>query len=379
MRFIPSYCIRENMRLGVDIIGSSGEIMLTRGTLLTPKYVEGIIRLKYNGIYIEDEWSQDIEIQNVISDTLRASVVKGIKDIFIQTENGNTRVGAMKSEAIKLQIENIVQDILNNRNLMVNMIDMKVFDDYTYYHSVNVAVTAIILGVACGLSRDALVKLGIGALLHDIGKVFVEKEIVNKNGPLSKGEYSAMKEHPMQGYKYVKEYFDVPIHSYAAILDHHERWDGAGYPNGKKGSQISTYGRLIAIADVYDALTSDRPYRKALLPSEAMEYIMGGSGSQFDPSLVKLFTQKIAPYPVGTCVKLSNGVVGVIVENYSHSCMRPKIKPIQHPEGVLQRGIEHIDLFFRYTLQKRNNYRNSSSIDMHIAHNTLIITWDNPK
>ncbi len=208
--------------------------------------------------------------------------------------------------------------------MLVNMIDLKVFDDYTYSHSVNVAVLSIIIGVTMGLGRKELTKLGLGALLHDIGKVFIDKDIVNKPGKLTDEEFSSMKMHSKLGYDYVRDRFQLPVKSYVAVLDHHERYDGSGYPNSKKGDEISDFGKMIALADVYDALTSERPYRKALPPSEAMEYIMGNSQVHFDPELVKVFSRKVAPYPVGTLVKLSNGMTGLVVENYEAFCLRRK-------------------------------------------------------
>ena len=118
--------------------------------------------------------------------------------------------------------------------------------------------------------------------------------------------------------------------TYVGILHHHERYDGNGYPMGMVGDKISLFGRIVSVSDVYDAITSDRPYRKALPSFEAIEYIMGNSGIAFDPEIAKVFTQKIAPYPVGTSVRLSNDKVGLIVENYQDCCTRPKIKIFMH-------------------------------------------------
>ena len=110
------------------------------------------------------------------------------------------------------------------------------------------------------------------------------------------------------------------------ILDHHEKFAGGGYPNDLKEEKISLFGRIIAIADVYDAMTSDRPYRKAIIPSEVIEYIMGASHTLFDPDLVNVFIRKIAPYPIGTCVELSNRLTGIIIENYENFSMRPRVR-----------------------------------------------------
>lgn len=326
MRFVPAFCLREGMVLGDNLYNNYGELMLAGGTVLTKEYVNAIQRLQYNGVYIEDDISKDVHILNIISDNVRAKTVKGIKDVFIHFEKGDSKAAKTNMKKVKQQVENIVDEIFANRHLMVNMVDMKVFDDYTYYHSVNVAVLSIVLGVALKMDRNELCNLGFGALLHDIGKVFINREILNKKGKLTPAEFEEIKTHSLLGCNHVKKGYGVTASAYMGILDHHERYDGGGYPNNLKGQDISWFGRIISIADVYDALTSDRPYRKALLPSDAMEYIMASNNTQFDPKVVEVFVRKIAPYPIGTCVKLSNGLTGIVVENYESFSMRPRIR-----------------------------------------------------
>ena len=325
MRFVPTHCIRVGMVLGDNLYNKYGDLMLTSGTVITKEYADAIERQQYNGVYIEDDISKDIQIINIINDSVRAQTVKGIKDVFMQCEKGNVNVKP-NVKKIKIQIETIVDEIFANKDLMVNMIDMKAFDDYTYYHSVNVAVLSIVLGVALNMERQELCDLGFAALLHDIGKVFVDKKILNKNGKLTRGEFEEIKSHSLLGCNHLKKGYFMPNSCYMGVLDHHEKYDGGGYPNNLKGDNISLYGRIIAVADVYDALTSDRPYRKALLPSDAMEYIMGSTITSFDPNVVKVFVKKIAAYPTGTCVKLSNGLTGIVVQNYENLCMRPRVR-----------------------------------------------------
>ncbi len=233
-------------------------------------------------------------------------------------------------------VNDIVSEITINENATVNMMDLKVFDDYTYYHSVNVSVLSIVVGAAEGLGKSKLYELGLGALLHDIGKVFVPKEILNKSGKLTPEEFEEIKKHSLMGNWYLREKWQVPIESNVAVLSHHEKYDGSGYPYGLKSDRISRFGKIVAVADVYDALTSDRPYRPALSPSEAMEYVMGGSGTLFDPKVVEVFAKKIVPYPVGTCVTLSNGLTAIVTGNYIRCGMRPKIMIISGPQkGVV--------------------------------------------
>lgn len=342
MRFIPTYCLREGMLLAKNLYGKTGDLMLKAGTILDSNYVNGIKRLGYNGIYIEDDLSKDIEVVSIINEDLRREAVKGMKDIFIYAERADTKKQTTQIEQTKKYVENIVDEILSNKHIMVNMVDLKVFDDYTFYHSLNVAVLSVVMGVALNLNKEELYKLGLGGLLHDVGKVFIDKEILNKPGKLTYEEYESVKKHSEMGFGYLKKEFDIPIKSYIGTLEHHERFDGAGYPSGRKGTEISLFGRIIAIADVYDALTSDRPYKKAFLPSEAMEYIMGNCGEMFDPELVNIFVRKVAPYPIGTCVKLSNGKVGIVLQNYEDCCMRPRIRIFEEENPSV--GNEIIDL-----------------------------------
>lgn len=337
MRFVPSFCLREGMILGDNLYGGSGELVLAHETVLTHDYIQGILKLNYNGIYVDDDISRDIHIVSIINERVRAQTVRGIKDVFICTEN-DSPVTKKKFNDMQLQIESIVDEILLNKNLMVNMVDLKVFDDYTYFHSVNVAVLSIVLGASIGFDRKVLCNLGFAALLHDIGKVFIKREILNKNGILTNEEFSEIKEHSAMGCDYIRKGFGVLLTAQTGILDHHEKFSGGGYPNNIKGDSISLFGRIIAIADVYDALTSDRPYRKAMIPSEVMEYIMGSSSTLFDPDLVKVFIKKIAPYPIGSCVNLSNGYVGIVIENYEDYCLRPKIR-------VFKNGINEVEPF----------------------------------
>ena len=327
MRFIPTFCLKEGMILGKNLYNKDGNLLLKEGLNIKKQYIDKIVELGVQGVYIDDEISRDIEVKSIIDEELRLKAVQGIKNIFINVENKSKVDNDIKQ--VNKIVENMVDELIQNRNLMVNMVDIKLFDDYTYFHSVNVAILSIIIGISLSLNKNELYKLGMGALLHDIGKVFVTKDILNKNGKLTDDEFDIMKLHPWQGYNYIKSRFNLPIKSCIGVLEHHEKYDGTGYPNKKVGDSICLFGRIISIADVYDALTSDRHYRKALLPSDAMEYIMGGSGSHFDFEIVNLFIKKVAAYPIGTCVRLSNGLVGIVVENFPDACIRPKVRLIE--------------------------------------------------
>ena len=223
----------------------------------------------------------------------------------------------------------MMEELLSKKNILVNLVDIKSMDNYTYQHSVNVAVLSLILGLRLKLNRIELQDLCIGALVHDIGKILTPKSILLKEDTLTESELEIMRQHTTKGFDYIKNIPEVTAMSRAIALQHHERYDGSGYPEGRKGEKIHKFGRIVAIADVYDALTSDRPYRRALSPSEALEYIMAGGASQFDYEMVKTFAQVIVPYPEGTLVALSTGEYAVVEEVFQNYPLRPKVKIIK--------------------------------------------------
>lgn len=330
MRFVPINSVRAGMKTGKCLFGKNGQLLLNSGVVIQRSFIDKIKELGYNGIYVDDELSEGIEIDSVISDDLRHRTVLSIKETFARIEKSRSNSSFIELEDIAGLLDNIVDEIIGNTDILVNVIDLKIFDDYTFYHSVNVAVLSLIVGVSLGLNKSSLRNLGLAALLHDIGKVFIPKAVLNKPSRLSDDELELIRTHPYKGYQYLKDKPGIPARSCIGILQHHERYDFLGYPSAIGGNQISLYARIIAVTDVYDALTSRRPYRKAMSPSEALEYVMGGGGTHFDPEIAVSFTQKIAPFPVGTCVRLSNDAVGIVVENFKDFSLRPKLKIIEH-------------------------------------------------
>jgi len=332
MRIIPVSCLKPGMIVGKDLYNNHNSLLLSKGHVLSEQEIKRIANFKYRAIYITDNDFDHVEIPDNIEDvsgSLRNNAVSAAKELFLWVNTKKTlnkRVISNASHAV----DDIVNEIVMNHNVTYTMTDLKLFDDYTYYHSVNVTIIAVILGYAMRLSRMNLYKLGLGALMHDIGKLFVPKDLLEKQGRLTPEEYALIKSHSARGYEYLKDIQDVPGESNLAVLAHHEQYGGYGYPQGTKGNDIPLFGRILMVADVFDALISDRPYRKALFPSEAVEYIVGGSGELFDPKIVNVFMEKISPYPVGTYVMLSNGQKAVVVENRPKFGLRPKVKVIDN-------------------------------------------------
>lgn len=227
----------------------------------------------------------------------------------------------------------MMEEVLNNGDVMCNMLDIKTYDDYVYFHSVNVAVLSTMIGAACNMNKEELDILTTAALLHDVGKRFVEEDVLNVKRALTEEERIMIVQHPKLGYDFLVENFDFLPEVYDSVLEHHEWYNGCGYPLRRSGSEIPIYARIIKLADVYDALTSKLPYHEAVPPSEAVEYIMANAGAEFDPELVDVFMRKIAVYPEGCEVRLSDGRTAVVMENYKEFILRPKVKVI--PTGEI--------------------------------------------
>lgn len=340
MRYVAQNCLRPGQQLAVDLRISDNRVFLRNRVILTPQLIERIKSIGFQGAYIDDDISKDLIVARMISEELVAKAKSDIRNLFLYTEAEEKNAFNHTMNNLRDVIQEMVEQILRNSRTMVNIVDLRTFDDYTYSHSLNVAVLSAIIGSGLGLNKKTLQDLATASLIHDIGKVFITKEIVNKPAKLDECEYYEMKKHVEKGYQYLRQYNRMTTQIMSGVLEHHERYSGEGYPKGLKGTGISLFGRIIAIVDVYDALTSDRPYRRAMLPSDAIEYVMGGFGREFDPALVEAFIKKVAPYPVGTCVTLSNGLFGIVVSNNEGFGLRPLVRLIEQGQPTH----EYIDL-----------------------------------
>ena len=279
--------------------------------MLTQDYINRLIERGFPGCYVEDELSNGIEIEEVVSQELR-----------------NEGVDALRRGDIDAAIDvarQIADQLINSSVVSLDMIDLRSYDDYTYRHSVNVAVISTIIGMNLEFNKIRLSELCVAAILHDIGKLQVEPDILNKKGRLTEEEYEIVKNHPTYGYEMINQRLDLSSGTKAAILLHHENEDGSGYPKGLCREQIYVYAKIIHVADVFDALTSKRPYKPAYARSEAVEYLMGSCDRLFNREVVKAFVKSVPIYPKGSMVLLSNGTKAIVIGN-SENVMRPKIR-----------------------------------------------------
>ena len=339
VNFVSVSHLKSGMILARDLYGidscTSKVIMLKSGQKLTVSNITKIMCMEQlTGVYIQSDESFDNENQLVDTKT-KKEILNSIQKIYdLSTRTTETLYAETISHANAV-IEKLVDTIVDNPKMYIDIDSLRIYDDCTYNHSLGVTVLSIAIGKSLGLSKKNLSQLALCALLHDIGKMHVPIEIISKPDKLTDEEFAEIKKHPCKGGSILKKNDLVSGLVLSGVISHHEKVDGTGYPNGLKGKHIPLFGRIVSCADVYDALTSTRPYRTPATPSEAIEYIMGGSGRQFDRGVVKGFLKCISPYPVGSCIKLSTGEKAIIVCQNSSNPMRPKIFMMDKPTVVV--------------------------------------------
>ena len=259
----------------------------------------------------------------------QAKLVYREANTIVQSTLHDCRLGKqVELERLEPIVFAITESIFRNPDAIISMLRIKQADKYTFQHSVSVSALLISFGRALGLERSVIEQAGIGGLLHDIGKMNVPNHILNKPGKLNQHDFSIMKKHVEFGCNLMQNIKDVsPIASHI-VAQHHERYDGTGYPAGLKGEEINYFGQMASIVDVYDALTSNRVYHKAIEPTQVLRKLLEWSDLQFNTQLVHHFIRTIGIYPVGTLVKLESGYLAVVVEQHHEDLLHPKVRAV---------------------------------------------------
>jgi HD-GYP domain-containing protein (c-di-GMP phosphodiesterase class II) len=285
-----------------------------------------------NGAYVETKLCDDVDVDEFIDPTFRKQVCSEIKSFYNSYATQNTISASMLRSVANLA-ESLLTYVISKHECLYGIIDMKDYDNYTYTHSMNVGILSILIGIKMGYSQTILRDLAMCGILHDMGKIDIPSDIINKNGPLTEDEFSLVKKHPSLAVDRLRPCCSISASVLSGILGHHEKFNGSGYPLGLSGEQIPIFGRILAPADVFDALTSKRSYRNAWLPCDAIEYMMGCVNSHFDMSVLQTFLKTVAVYPKGSMIQLSNNNVAVVVKNSPNNVLRPIIRIIT-PEAL---------------------------------------------
>jgi HD-GYP domain-containing protein (c-di-GMP phosphodiesterase class II) len=310
-------------QLARDIRNAAGHVLLKAGTVLTSSYIDNLIRKGYAVVYIADYLDESLEgFRDVVSAESVACAVKAVKEV------ADTIALGEKPGLRELIVVNdlLVDEVVSNKELISGLNLLKSLDEYTFFHSVSVSVYSLIIGSRAGFTIKDLRSLSMGAILHDIGKVWIPKSVLNKCSRLSPSEFEMVKLHTWKGFDITLENLAFNTEAAHVALQHHERMDGSGYPRALTGDQIHVFGRVCAVADVFDAMTSHRTYRPALAHHEAMAALQAMASTKLDDVYVNILAERVAHYPNGTWLELSDGTCGLVVRQDSEDSRRPVVK-----------------------------------------------------
>lgn len=339
MRRVSTADLEANMIVGRTVSAADGRPLLSEGMLISEKYIQQLKKLGIGSVYIKDEFV-DVEIPQTVSSQVLNSAADNLKTAFIN-------ISANKAAdfcSLRKGISRLLDEILSNRQWLVHLDDVHSYDDYLYFHSVNVTVLSMVTGLSMGYSEGDVLDLGMGALLHDIGMITIDQNVVNKVKKLTAAQMESIKKHPETGFNMLRGIREVSVTAAHIAYQHHERFDGTGYPRQMLRKHILEYARISSVADTYDAIISDHPYRKGYSAVEAVTIITKLSGTHFDPDIVDAFLSNIAIYPVGSMVLLNTGHVAVVTTANRFNQDNPVIQVICDQNGKMVKKSFKVDL-----------------------------------
>lgn len=344
--YVRTDSLREGMKIDQSLVDKTRRVLIARGTVLNAYLIDSMRRIGIAGVYIregEDEESslavKEIQITKetqakidrltvadcnkvTLSESVKQRVQEGISYLY---SNSNSENFADTSKDIATELLKAIDD---NEALAVDISMLKVSDEYTFKHSVDVATMAMVVAKKIGLSNEEVYDIGVAGLLHDIGKSKIPMELLNKPGKLTEEEFEIMKQHSVYGYNILKDSKGIKDSIKIAVLQHHEKINGQGYPYGLKASKICPFAKILTVVDIYDALVTDRPYKEAFSQRDAVEMLMAMT-YELDMGVLRGFLRSVILYPVNCVVQLSNGEYAKVVENYSDYILRPKVVGMQ--------------------------------------------------
>ena len=312
MRYVSLENITDDMVLAQNIKDEFGRVLLTKGSKLSPLKREKLRNFDVYGVYIDDAWSADIFIEPVVDETLAKNTVNALKE--------------MNLDAVSDCAVEIVDKLMGADDYIHDVETIKEYDENTFEHCMNVAITAVTLGIGLGYNYYRLKNLAVGSLLHDIGKQLVPIDIITKKGRLTDAEMAVVREHPTYGYNMLTKEINAFSSTREIVHQHHENWDGSGYPRGLKGDDIYELAMLTHVCDVFDALISKRSYKEAFSYHTAIEILKDGSDTMFRPEMVEAFFKYVPVYHKGSQVKLTNGEEALVYKNNRGDMLEPIIK-----------------------------------------------------
>lgn len=335
--------IPDGTPIAYDLYNDKGIILLKKGTKMSPALREKLHR--NNIIFLIPQISPFETLDDRIKylDEPVIEEIENIKKLYKETFYQISREFETFKDYSKLDKKNIsditqslVTSISNNQQVYTSIQGIRRKDAYTYLHSIDVSILMILFGKSMGLDPNQIEEAATAGLLHDIGKTKIQDSILLKPEKLTVAEGEIMKKHTIYGYNILKDQLGYKEAIARVAREHHERMDGQGYPRGIKWENMHMFSKMATICDIYDAITSERVYKKAMLPHIAIEYLMSIVNSHLDPQLVRQFIYNIAIYPMGTKVLLNTGEEGIVIKNNKNFPLRPVVQII---DGKTRRNL----------------------------------------
>lgn len=353
MRWVSLESGASNCRLAVGIMDERGRTLLAKGIELTPSLVRKLLSIGITSVCIEDASTDDIVPNEFVNAGTRSRLLEATYTTL--HELGMSPLQKfVKPSRVRQRFLPLIDEVLEQLKLAdgagEQLGTVYLSDGELYHHSMNVTFFSLCLGVGMGLPEEDLVDLAIGTLLHDVGKLRIPERILSKPGKLTAEEFEYVKLHTSYGYETLRKLPDLAPRTTLIALEHHERYDGSGYPRGLKGKEIHQFGRITGVADVYEALTANRIYRKGYLPHQAYELLLGGGGTQFDPLVIETFVKTISVYPIGMTLVLNTGEKAVVVKSRRQQSHRPLVRIIETSTGERLKQPREVDLANELTL-----------------------------
>lgn len=311
MRYLPIAKVQEGMILGRTVYDAMGSVLLYTGTILYDRYIDRLQELGYPALYIRApyECESPAFLEPVREETIHQAKMV-LREISQECQAGRLTPAIFRR--VSFVVNQLIDELISNKDLVLNMLEIRSYDSYTFNHSVSTAILSIMAGITLGFDRSRLQDLGIGALLHDLGKIFIPPQILNKPGGLSQEELETVRSHTTRGYHILRD--QVSLLSAHVAYQHHERCDGTGYPRGLKKEEITQFAKIVAVSDSYDAMTSGRVYSRAMYPDEVAPILLQEAKDRYDLESVKAVLRNVAPYPIGSVVMLDSGETGEVVD-----------------------------------------------------------------
>ncbi|MCZ0703262.1 putative nucleotidyltransferase with HDIG domain [Natronobacillus azotifigens] len=339
MKLVTTRGLQVGSELAKPIYNDNGRILIQKDVNLSQAMIDRLQELGVTYVYIRDEISEDIIIHSPISDELKIESIQTVKSLFKGYENQGFKNKSFlfdhTSNKMTNLVDTIIRQIQDDDQVLSIMSDIFISDDYLFTHSVNVTIYSIAIANALKLTNKKTQELGIGAILHDVGKVFIPEEVLKKEGRLTSDEFEVIKSHTELGFEFLRASQELPLLAAHCAFQHHERLDGSGYPRGIRDEEIHPFGKILAVADVFDAVTSNRVYRDAMLPQEGLDILYAGSGKLFDQEIVRVFRESIAIYPNGITVNLNDHRTAIVVRQNENLAQRPVVRVIKESDQVV--------------------------------------------